>query len=243
MNNMIVLGKGYIGEFIYEKFKNVLFTKRTPISNIDIKFDLNLKETWNNLPSVDHVLWTFPASQNFNDISLALDFFDFYCKNQKIIILSTTSGYINKIPDEVITEDSQLDFSIPRIQAEEKLRIKGACILHLAGIFGPGRLPINWYKDQRIQNPNNFVNLIHVYDIIACIENIFNNFHPSKRYNLSNGLFKRHNEILNELKENNLIEKNFTLIQKSNIDICKKISNYKVKHEIMGDNYKFIDYP
>ena len=245
MLKTILLGRGYVGNFYCQKNNDCLYTNRKhdETKSNGILFDLYDKKTWYNLPQTDNVIWTFPAAKINDHISIALDFYNFYCKNKKTIILSSTSAYLNKLNGELITEESELDLNNIRTTAEEELRKNGACILHLSGIFGPERLPIHWYQSLRVKNPNNYVNLVHIQDIIHCIESVLKKFKFFERYNVTNGYHKKHIEIIDELIKRGELTPDFVLPDDKLNSICKRVSNKKIKTEILSSHYNFINYP
>ncbi|APJ03695.1 hypothetical protein [Silvanigrella aquatica] len=244
MRTKILLGRGYVGNYYCQINSDCLFTnrKQTHFPNSFV-FDLFVKETWRNLPVATEVIWTFPSSQIKEDINIAKEFYHFYCANKKTIILSTTSAYLNTVQGEIITENSNLDFTNCRVECEEILRTQGACILHLSGIMGPDRLPLKWYQTQRIKSGNQFINLIHVDDIVKCIDAVLDNFKPAERYNVSNGYYKKHEDIVEELKKQSLLDPHFFLPNESYASLGKRISNQKIRNEILPKNYIFMDYP
>ncbi|WP_130611589.1 hypothetical protein [Fluviispira sanaruensis] len=244
MSQTIVLGKGYVGKFYCEKFPNVLATSRNKNSQDDaIYFDLTNKDSWKNLPFCENIIWTFSAAESEIESQYAKEFFSYYCLNKKVLILSTTSAYIHAYDDEVIDENSPLDNSRLRIKTEEELRLQGACIVHLAGIFGPNRLPKNWFIQGRVQDPDGIINLIHVDDIVYCLNIILEQFKAKSRINICNGFYKKNSEVIKELKEKKEIDLNFsfpvTCIKKMN----KKISNKKLQNELLPKGYQFKSYP
>ncbi|WP_186648027.1 hypothetical protein [Fluviispira vulneris] len=244
MSQTIVLGKGYVGTNYCKKFPNVLATSRKSNSQDDtIYFELTNKDSWKNLPVCENIIWTFSVAESEEESQYAKEFFSYYCLNKKILILSTISAYIHAYDNEIIDENTPLDYAKLRIKTEEELRLQGAYIVHLAGIFGPNRLPKNWFIQGRVQDPDGIINLIHVDDIVYCINILLEKFKAKSRINICNGFYKKNSEVVNELKEKKEIDLNFsfptTYIKKMN----KKVSNKKLQDELLPDGYQFKSYP
>ncbi|KAB8028586.1 hypothetical protein [Fluviispira multicolorata] len=240
----IVLGKGYVGSFYCKKFPECLATSRNRDSdNTIIYFDLLNKNSWNNLPECDEVIWTFASANNEAEKNIAIEFYKFYCLNKRTVILSTTSAYIHKLDNEVIDEMTPLDLTNWRIKAEEELRILGASIVHLAGIFGPNRLPINWFVQGRVQDPDGIINLIHVDDIVFCLHLLLEKFKKGSRYNLCNGIYKNNYKITDELKKNKELSDKFIFPLQYSKKMNKIVSNKKLVTEILSNDYSFKSYP
>ena len=169
--NCIILGCGYVGKHFLSSYPSCLFTQRVNVENSDkgVIFDLANKETWENLKNCEFVLWTFSLTDPVLNFDLIKEFYNYFCRNKKVIILSSTSAF------RFNEENIQIDESLPlqkedqRYYKEESLRKMGAVILHLSGIIGPNRYPKKWYLNKRIQFGNNILNYIHVNDIIYFI--------------------------------------------------------------------------
>ncbi|WGL58588.1 hypothetical protein QEJ31_08570 [Pigmentibacter sp. JX0631] len=235
----IILGCGYVGKHFLSIHPSCLFTQRTKEgnSNKGLKFDLANKETWENLKNCKFVLWTFSLTDPILNFDLINEFYNYFCKDKKVIILSSTSAF------QFNTENIQIDESFPlqtedqRYYKEEYLRKMGAVILHLSGIIGPNRYPKKWYLEKRVKNGSNILNYIHVIDIIYFIEKLFSLFIPSERFILSSGDTKTHFEIASKLGLENSFD-NYDLSKGSKILKNKKIIKY-----LQEENYKFLKYP
>ena len=71
-------------------------------------------------------------------------------------------------PPPWIDESAPIDLTKPRVQGEEYLRNEhGAIVLRVAGIYGPGRNPLDWIRQGRVGPSRKYVNLIHVEDLAA----------------------------------------------------------------------------
>ncbi|EDM26679.1 hypothetical protein LNTAR_18570 [Lentisphaera araneosa HTCC2155] len=184
MYDYLILGNGYCGSRLIKKSPNAIVTSRQPKSKNIIHFDLNDQSTWQNLPKSKTIIWTFACKNE--EVEFAL-YKHLKKITEQIIIYSTTSVYKHEFDNQVITESSELDFTKPRLVAEERLRSLGANIFTLCGIFGPKRDPKNWLLKGLIKNPNKTVNLIHVNDIVTLTLELADLGLKSKRINLCTG--------------------------------------------------------
>lgn len=237
---MLVLGKGYVGSALLNRFPNARFTNRKI-------FELKDRATWKNdvlsVKEGEEVVWTFPAAQSLEEADLALELYETYFKKAKTIIFGSTNSYQTQNRGELVTEDTPLKLEDLRTQTEEKLRVRGACIVHLAGIFGPGRDPLDWYLKKRIHSGRSYLNLIHLDDIVNWTTKILGSKDLScRRLNLSNGYFKTHLEIVQNLKKLQLLPENYYL-PAIDQDGSKKVSNHGVRQFLSTFNYSFIDFP
>ncbi|WDE97034.1 hypothetical protein PQO03_03565 [Lentisphaera profundi] len=184
MYDSLILGNGYCGSRIFTKSKNSAITSRTPKNEHMIHFELSDKSTWKNLPHAHTVIWTFSCK----GLSEELEFYQ-YLKtiSKQVIIYSTTSVYKHSVDQEIITESTALDFDKVRLRAEEKIRLLGANIFTLCGIFGPQRDPKNWLLKGLIKSPDKVVNLIHIDDIIELTFLLAKKNFSSCRINLCTG--------------------------------------------------------
>lgn len=136
-----------------------------------------------------------------------------------------------------INEDHPLKIEKVRFSAEEKLREKGALVLHLSGILGNDRYPRKWYENKWIKNGQNILNYVHVDDIVYFIDQMFKHFKASERFNLTSGDYKTHKEIADMLK----IDGHFQSLE-GTVD-SKKIQNLKILNYLNLQGYKFRKYP
>ena len=169
--SFLILGCGYVGNAVKDQFPDARFTHR----NI---FDLNNRKTWSSevlsVAPGGTVLWTFPAASTLEEEALAVELYETFFQGLRVVVYGSTSAYRVQQEDEWVTEETELDLGQIRARTEEKLREKGACILHLAGIFGPGRDPLRWYERGLIQAGLSYLNLIHVQDIVSVTAQIAN---------------------------------------------------------------------
>ena len=177
-NTLIILGAGYTARFVLplaaRQYAHVLATSREPDHQLKhlpldqrIKFDLTQRETWKNLPSHGDLLWCFPAEPPdlVHIFSTELN-----AAARRLVVLGSTSAYLphglNQSPPSWIDETVPVDTEKPRVEGEEFLRRHcRAIILRVAGIYGPGRNPIDWIKTGRVGSSRKLVNLIHVEDL------------------------------------------------------------------------------
>jgi nucleoside-diphosphate-sugar epimerase len=238
--SLLILGCGYVGSAIAEQFPNARSTHR----NI---FELSRRENWKNeilRPfSNGIILWTFPAASTLEEEALAIELYDTFFRGFKVFIYGSTSSYLVQHEDEYVTEETPLAMSQVRTRTEERLRQRGACILQLSGIFGPGRDPVNWYERGLIRSGLSYLNLIHLQDIVSITKRIFDSNRVSgERFNLSNGRPRTHMEIVELLKKSGRLPKEFLLpeLRKSG---SKRVRNDKLKAFLSLTDDDFTDFP
>jgi len=168
-----VLGAGYTGHFLVRLLERqgfeVIASRRsgapTALSSVLwIALDLADPRTWQNVPPCDGCVILFPAAPLESIERLSSLLFE---RCRKLVVIGTTSSYKQSVEDEILDETAQLDIEAPRVQGEEYLRLRGGIILHSAGIYGPGRNPLDWLRAGRIASAERYVNLIHGEDLAA----------------------------------------------------------------------------
>jgi len=210
-DTLVVLGSGYLAKFLLSlktSYATILHTSRDPDNHLAwlapeqrVRFDLEQKDTWKNLPSVAHVLWCFPAApievvrQFARDRSWA-----------RLVVLGSTSAYdvgsFRESPPPWIDESAPVDFDKPRVQGEEFLRKEcAAVLLRVAGIYGPGRHPYRWIRSGRVGLSDKYVNLIHVEDLAEICLAALRCGVPGAVYNVSDGTPRTWREIGGRLGE------------------------------------------
>lgn len=113
---------------------------------------------------------------------------------KKVIFISSTSVY--PVSNKIMTENDETEIH-PLVTIENLFRKNThfeTTIIRFSGLFGGERHPANWFQNGRkIPQPNGFVNMIHLEDCIAIIEEIiaqncfgetFNacsNHHPTRK--------------------------------------------------------------
>jgi hypothetical protein len=175
---LVVLGSGYTGLVLHRtgttQGRTVHATSRNPLHNLAsipseqrLTFDLEDPSTWPNIPVGADLIWCFPATplEQVQAFASTLD-----APPRRMVVLGSTSAYeapshSTEYPPPWIDESTPIDLSKPRVQGEEYLRNKlGAIVLRVAGIYGPGRNPLDWIRQGHVSPSRKYVNLIHVED-------------------------------------------------------------------------------
>jgi hypothetical protein len=177
--------------------RTVHATSRNPLTNLAgipseqrLRFDLEQPSTWLNIPVGADLIWCFPA--------VPLDRVQAFAKTliappRRLIVLGSTSAYdvacdSQDYPPPWIDESAPINLTKPRVQGEEYLRNKlGAIVLRVAGIYGPGRNPIDWIRTGRVSPSRKYVNLIHVEDLATICLAALEHGKPGEVYNVSDG--------------------------------------------------------
>jgi nucleoside-diphosphate-sugar epimerase len=196
----LILGRGYTGrtleKFITAQGHQVRCTSRTNPELI--QFDLKDESSWKNLPKDNNGTFITLA---LNDLVLAEKFIaKMATQLGKVIFISTTSVFLVDEIDQLITEESALDENNPRKQAEDKLIEAGGIRVYSAGIYGPGRSPVNWVKRGRVGLNDGYVNLIHVEDLVQVLWKAMLLGKPAESYLASDGQPMRWSEIITLLE-------------------------------------------
>jgi nucleoside-diphosphate-sugar epimerase len=153
-------------------------------------FDLARPDTWTNIPASVDLIWCFPATP----VELVRAFAKTVgAPPRHLVVLGSTSAYDGKDPSTVypphwIDESAPIDLCKPRVQGEEYLRKEhGAIVLRVAGIYGPGRNPLEWIRSGRVGPSRRYVNLIHVEDVATICLLALEAGTPGEVYNVSDG--------------------------------------------------------
>lgn len=206
---LIMLGSGYTGHVLHgmgaSQGWTVHATSRNPLTNLAdipaeqrLKFDLEQPSTWLNIPADADLIWCFPATplEQVQAFARAL-----HAPARRMVILGSTSAYKASddspmYPPSWIDESAPLDLTKSRVQGEEYLREHhGAILLRVAGIYGPGRNPLDWIRQGRIGLSRKYVNLIHVEDLAAVCLAAIERGKPGEAYNVSDGTPRTWEEI------------------------------------------------
>lgn len=230
---MLILGAGWVGDALRARCPHAAFTRRSARPGAT-EFDLAREETWTSLPADDEVVWTFPAAPPERAIAL----FESRFASSKVVVLGSTSAYLSSGPDELVDESAPLDLAQPRVAGEEALRARGAAVLHLAGLWGPGRDPVKWLLEGRVRNGLRFVNLVHLDDVLASIAAALAKFEPGLRVNVSDGRPRRWNEHVAELHARGGLPAGFALEQAPLGFKSKRIASTRLERLLPGHRFR-----
>ncbi|MBK5282320.1 MAG: NAD(P)H-binding protein [Nitrospiraceae bacterium] len=244
---LIILGYGYTGRHIMQLTLNrgtsAWATSRNPALQLAavpfpqrLEFDLARPETWEHLPTGADLIWCFPAAP--------LSAIQIWAKMQhsrinRLVVLSSTSAYqvsdhSTEYPPPWIDESAPIDMTKPRVQGEEYLRNElDAIVLRVAGIYGPGRNPLDWIRQGRVGPSRKYVNLIHVEDLAEICLAALVHGKPGEAYNVSDGTPHTWNEICVTAQQRWGVTAGAT---KEDRSWGKRISNAKLRSEL---DYRF----
>ena len=244
---LVVLGSGYTGRVLYRtgtwQGRTVYATSRNPLNNLAgipsehrLIFDLEQPSTWLNIPVNADLIWCFPATplEQVQAFAGTLG-----APPRRIVVLGSTSAY--EVSDHSteylppwIDESAPVNLTKPRVQGEEFLRINwGATILRVAGIYGPGRNPLDWIRQGRVGPSRKYVNLIHVEDLAAICLAAVEKGTPGEVYNVSDGLPHTWNEICGTAQQRWGVA---AAVAKEDHSPGKRISNAKLRSKL---DYRF----
>lgn len=216
-------------------------TSRDPLSHLAdipseqrIRFDLEQPSTWLNIPVSADIIWCFPADplehvQAFAAMRSA--------SSGRLVVLGSTSAYAvgesQEYPPLWIDETAPIDLTKPRVQGEEYLRNeRGAIVLRVAGIYGPGRNPLDWIRQGRAGPSRKYVNLIHGEDLAAICLVALERGQSGEVYNVSDGQPHTWNEICATAQQ----RWGIPAAAKKDSSPGKRISNAKLRARL---NYAF----
>jgi nucleoside-diphosphate-sugar epimerase len=209
MHPIIILGAGYTGRYLASALtttsRPLIATSREPDKNLShvpagrrIKFNLEQPSTWLNIPAEVDLIWCFPATplEQVQAFARTLD-----APTRRMVVLGSTSAYeisdpSTNYPPPWIDETAPIDLNQSRVQGEEFLRKDcGAIVLRVAGIYGPGRNPLDWIRHGRVDPSRKYVNLVHVEDLAAICLLALDKGKPGETYNVSDGAPRTWEEI------------------------------------------------
>jgi nucleoside-diphosphate-sugar epimerase len=247
MPHFMVLGAGYTGLVLHRTATSqgriVHATSRSPLNNLAgipseqcLRFDLEQPSTWLNIPAGADLIWCFPATplEQVQAFARTLD-----SPPRRIVVLGSTSAYevsdhCTEYPPLWIDESAPIDLTKSRVQGEEYLRNKlGAIVLRVAGIYGPGRNPLDWIRQGRVGPSRKYVNLIHVEDLAAICLTAIEKGKPGETYNVSDGQPHTWNEICATAQQRWGVAR---AAIKEDRSTGKRISNAKLRSEL---GYRF----
>jgi nucleoside-diphosphate-sugar epimerase len=233
--------------------RTVHATSRNPLTNLaDIPseqrliFDLEQPSTWLNIPAQTDLIWCFPAAplEQVQTFARTLD-----APARRMVVLGSTSAYVVpsqsiEYPPPWIDESALLDLTKQRVQGEEYLREHhGAIVLRVAGIYGPGRNPLDWIRSGRVSPSRKYVNLIHAEDLAAICLLAREKGNPGEAYNVSDGTARTWNEIYATAQQRWGVA---AVAKKEDRSTGKRISTAKLRSELgyalrHPDLYKALD--
>jgi hypothetical protein len=212
--SIVILGSGYTGKFLAPILTTTsrpfLATSRSPQKKLTylpeskrLHFDLAQQRMWPQIPVNADILWCFPAVP----MELVREFAEAASlSTRRLVVMGSTSAYdvgnSADYPPPWIDESAPIDLTKPRVQGEEFLRKEwGAIVLRVAGIYGPGRNPIDWIKTGRVSPSRKYVNLIHVEDLATICLAALERGRPGEVYNVSDGQPRTWEEIYRQAGE------------------------------------------
>ncbi|MDF0644960.1 MAG: hypothetical protein P0111_13100 [Nitrospira sp.] len=199
-HSVVIAGSGYTGRYLAEALtkasRQFFATSRDPDRNLPhlrseqrLRFDLLQPETWQNIPQRADLVWCFPAAplEAVKTCAEAVK-----ASSRRLVVLGSTSAYdvmeSQQYPPPWLDETAAIDRTKPRVQGEEYLRqAGGAILLRIAGIYGPGRDPLEWIKNGRVGPSRRYVNLIHVEDLAGIVLAALERGRSGETYNVSDG--------------------------------------------------------
>ena len=240
---LIVLGSGYTGLVLYRmgtsQGRTVHATSRNPLNNLAgipseqrMMFDLEQPSTWGNIPAGADLIWCFPATPlgQVQAFARTLD-----APARRMVVLGSTSAYeasdhSTEYPPPWVDESAPLDLTKQRVQGEEYLREHhGAIVLRVAGIYGPGRNPLDWVRHGRVSPSRKYVNLIHAEDLAAICLLALEKGKPGEAYNVSDGTARTWDEIYATAQQRWGVP---TAAKKEDRSTGKRISTAKLRAEL-----------
>ncbi|MBI3355729.1 MAG: hypothetical protein HY038_02950 [Nitrospirae bacterium] len=236
--SLIIFGSGYTARFLLplasRQYAQVFATSREPDKHLAhvtserrVRFDLMQQDTWTDILIGADLLWCFPAEP----LELVQQFAaSAQVSSRRIVILGSTSAYnvgnSQDYPPPWIDETAPIDLSKPRVQGEEFLRTNcGAIVLRVAGIYGPGRNPVEWIRTGRVSPSRKYVNLIHVEDLARICLVALERGKPGEVYNVSDGTPRTWREIYLTAQQRWDAQ---AVAEKENDATGKRISNEKL---------------
>jgi hypothetical protein len=188
-----LLGSGWLGRFFPAgQDHEVLHTARKERQGAAI-FDSEDPTTWGAVRGwrPDGIVVTFPAGPCSDPAALA-DFLRSF--DAPVVAVGTTSSLVASQGE--ITDASPADPNDPRAAAEEYLLRAGAAVLHSAGLYGPGRNPLDWVRRGRIGSAAKLVNLVHGGDVARACRFLLEHPRRGERLVLSDGRPRRWADIV-----------------------------------------------
>lgn len=229
---LTILGAGYVGRALMRRFPAAIATRRAPAAEAGLRtFDLQARDTWDTPPVAGRaVVWTFPAAPLERVREFHAGRLD---RAENLIVLGSTSAYLAPetaaTPVHTVTEETPPDTTQPRVQGEEWLRRRGATVLRLAGIFGPGRDPADWLRRGLIRDGAGLVNLIHLDDIVEVVASLLERPRPGECLNLANGEPLAWRELAARFQRDGRLPADFTLPESRPDTRGKRVDNRRLR--------------
>jgi hypothetical protein len=189
-----ILGGGWVGNRLYNTLNpsSTYISYRNSSHSAEGKFHFELenRQSWDNLPSAQVVLITFAL----NNLDLTKELIEALRAKgtENILVYSTIGIYVLLEGDALTTEETPLgglghmgNSLDARIECEEYCRNNGAMILPLGGIIGDDRSAYSILSKGYISDGNKLVNLIHVDDIIYATKYFINHPQNGTRVNIT----------------------------------------------------------
>jgi nucleoside-diphosphate-sugar epimerase len=205
--SITLLGTGYTGHALLQLLESqgstVSHTRRPasltgPVTPRTLPFDIADPSTWSRVPVSGATVWVFPAEP----VDLVRRFLkETGSRLGRIVAVGTTSSYRQSEEDALVSEDSGLDETQPRVRGELLLMEQGGVILRSAGIYGPAlgalgtRHPLDWLRSGRIASREGYLNLIHVLDLARTIVAVLDSELAAEHLIVSDGTPRRWREI------------------------------------------------
>jgi nucleoside-diphosphate-sugar epimerase len=194
---LLILGSGYLGAMLARLAPDALHTSRSPAQRAAdrrwLRFDADDPTSWGGLTGVeaDAAVVALPLHARLDVAGLwnALA-----AITTRVVVIGSTSAL--RAMNGVVSDETPIDARGPRAAAEEAVRLRGASLLHAAGIYGPARNPLDWVRRGRIANAGKLVNLIHVDDLARACLFVLERFRPALRAVASDGRPRRWSEII-----------------------------------------------
>ena len=240
--SLTILGAGYTARFVLpvalRRYAHVLVTSRDPDRQLShlapgqrIRFDLAKNETWNNIAVETDLLWCFPAAPPALVKRFAATL---KAPSRRLVVLGSTSAYkvplSTDYPPPWIDETAPIDLAKPRVRGEEFLRSDcGAIVLRVAGIYGPGRNPLDWIRAGRVSPSRKYVNLIHVEDLATICLAALTHGRTGDVYNVSDGTPRTWQDICHVARDRWAVS---STAEKEDTAAGKRIANGKLLRKL-----------
>ena len=155
---------------------------------------------------------------------------------QKVLFVSSTSVY--PILNSIVSENTD-PLKTPLVEIENFFAANPyfeTTILRLAGLFGPGRHPGSWFKnDKKIPYPRGFVNMIHQEDCIKIVHQIIHQNCWNQTFNACSNDHPTREDFYTRARKS--LELDRPIFEKSSALKYKIVNSEKLQNTL---NYVFI---